>query len=254
MVGIGNLDYDDYLMPIAWIFFTAMSIMAHIVSQSGDNANMTDEYRKNISAAEAAMRVRGSKAFIVGWFTYTGMLWTLKICMLFFFKRVTTGLKSAKFIKPIFYAVIMLLQAQLPLSRKIMLFLLLCAGIFVMIAAILRVVFVFKNADAATPAIWACRETLVAMLVSNAPLIRPLLSSRWWRGEYGNGSKPRSSGYPTGSQKGHIELESQKSSSAHIYSPSGKKHDDDSSSTEHIVQPKGIMGIRVQRDIDVVTK
>ena len=80
--------------------------MAHIVSQSGDNANMTDEYRKNISAAEASMRIRGSKAFIVGWFTYTGMLWTLKICMLAFFRRVTSGLSSAKFIKPIFYAVI----------------------------------------------------------------------------------------------------------------------------------------------------
>lgn len=167
----------------------------------------------------------------------------------------------------------MLLQAQLPLSRKIMLFLLLCAGVFVMIAAILRVVFVFKvrssfapsrrictladtrqNADAATPAIWACRETLVAMLVSNAPLIRPMLSARWWRGEYSNNSKPRSSGYPTisGNHKGHIELESQKSNSAHIYSSSGK-HEDDSSSTEHIVQPKDMMGIRVQRNIDIVS-
>ncbi|KAF1979155.1 hypothetical protein BU23DRAFT_642241 [Bimuria novae-zelandiae CBS 107.79] len=67
---------------------------------------MTEEYRKNINAAEASMRIRGSKAFIVGWLTYTGMLWTLKICMLAFFRRVTNGLSSAKFIKPIFYAII----------------------------------------------------------------------------------------------------------------------------------------------------
>jgi hypothetical protein len=84
-----------------------MSAMAHIVSQSGDNANMTDDYRKNISTAEAAMRVRGSKAFIVGWFTYTGMLWTLKICMLAFLRRITNGLPSARFIKPIFYGVLL---------------------------------------------------------------------------------------------------------------------------------------------------
>jgi hypothetical protein len=168
----------------------------------------------------------------------------------------------------------MLVRAQLSIKRKIFLFLLLCAGIFVMVAAILRVVFVFKvitsmlshgqivftnnskNADAATPAIWACRETLVAMIVSNAPLIRPMLSSRWWRDDFSNSNKQRSSEYPThgGSHKGHIELGSQKSSMANIYSTSGKAHDDNSSSTEHIVQPKGSMGIRVQRDIDVETK
>jgi hypothetical protein len=67
---------------------------------------MTNEYRKNISPAEAAMRVRGSKAFVVGWFTYTGMLCTLKICMLAFLRRITNGLPSAKFIKPVFYIVI----------------------------------------------------------------------------------------------------------------------------------------------------
>jgi hypothetical protein len=152
----------------------------------------------------------------------------------------------------------MLLQAKLSITRKILLFLLLCAGTFVMIAAILRVVFVFKSTDPATPAIWACRETLVAMIVSNAPLIRPMLSARWWRGDYTNSNKQRSSGYPvqSGSNKGHIELGSQKSSLAHIYSTSGKKHGDDSSSKEHIVKPlgKGNMGIRVQRDIDVETK
>jgi hypothetical protein len=84
-----------------------MSAMAHIVSQSGDNANMTDDYRRNISTAEAEMRVRGSKAFIVGWFTYTGMLWTLKICMLAFLRRITNRLPSARFIKPIFYVVLL---------------------------------------------------------------------------------------------------------------------------------------------------
>jgi hypothetical protein len=84
-----------------------MSAMAHIVSQSGDNANMTDDYRKIISTVEAAIRVRGSKAFMVGWFTYTGMLWTLKICMLAFLRRITNGLPSARFAKPIFYVVLL---------------------------------------------------------------------------------------------------------------------------------------------------
>jgi hypothetical protein len=104
------------------------------------------------------------------------------------------------------------MQAKLSISRKILLFLLLCAGIFIMIAAILRVVFVFKSADAATPAIWACRETLVAIVVSNAPLIRPMLSSRRWRGDYMNSNKQRSSGYlvQSGSHKGPLSWEARR--------------------------------------------
>ncbi|KAF1915508.1 hypothetical protein BDU57DRAFT_275566 [Ampelomyces quisqualis] len=313
LVGIRRLDYDDFLMPVAWLFFTAMSMMAHIVSLSGDNANMTDEYRKNISAAEAAMRIRGSKAFIVGWFTYTGMLWTLKICMLVFLSRVTSGLPSAELIMPVFYGVIvswlanillfftacrpfhrywqiypdpgkhctpenpafyitvlavnlitdlsivaipipMLVRAQLTIKRKIFLFLLLCAGVFVMVAAILRVFFVFKNADAATPAIWACRETLVAMIVTNAPRIRPVVTARWWRGDTFNSIKQRSPKFSTrsGCHKKRIELGGLTSSSANTYSTATKTHDD-ASSTEHIVQPTESIGIRAQRDIDVET-
>lgn len=59
-----------------------------------------------------------------------------------------------------------------------------------MIAAILRVVFVFKTPGAAAPAIWACREDLVAIFVNNAPMIVPLFSWRLWNGGYkGNSEK-----------------------------------------------------------------
>jgi hypothetical protein len=88
------------------MFFTVMTVMAHIVSQSGDNANMSNEYRKNISPEEAATRIKGAKSFIVGWFTYTGMLWTLKMCVLSFLRRVTSGLQSAKLIMPVLYLVL----------------------------------------------------------------------------------------------------------------------------------------------------
>lgn len=57
-----------------------------------------------------------------------------------------------------------------------------------MIAALLRVVFVFKTPGAAAPAIWACREDLVAIFVNNAPMIVPLFSRKLWQG----GSKAKS--------------------------------------------------------------
>lgn len=90
------------------------------------------------------------------------------------------------------------------------------------------------------------------MLVANLPIVRPLFSGRWWRGDYSKSSKQRS--YPAGSHSGHIELGSQKDTSTHFYSVSGKEQDDHSSSTEHIVQPAGGRGIRIQTQIDVVSK
>ncbi|TID24286.1 hypothetical protein E6O75_ATG02651 [Venturia nashicola] len=75
-----------------------------------------------------------------------------------------------------------LFRARLSILRKIGLLFLLCAGIFVMTAAVLRVVFVFKTPGAAAPAIWACREDLVAIFVNNAPMIVPLFSRKLWQG------------------------------------------------------------------------
>lgn len=92
-------------------------------------------------------------------------------------------------------------------GKKVAMICLLSAGVFVMIAAILRVAFVLKvghatntqsfrassqlkiptadisfsqSSDPATPAIWACRETLVAMCAVNAPLLLPLFNADFW--------------------------------------------------------------------------
>ncbi|OTA99811.1 hypothetical protein M426DRAFT_36564, partial [Hypoxylon sp. CI-4A] len=243
MQGIRGLDWDDYLMPVAWGFLTAMSIAAAIVSSNGSNGGLgSDEVRLAIvtdTPELAAMYTYGAKLFMVGWYTYTGFLWTLKLCMLFLLKRVTQGLQIGKIIKPligtvlvfwvaililisslcqpfdhywqvypdpgeyctpgnsVFYVTVLimnlmtdacivtiplpiLIKAKMAMSKKLAVGGLLCAGVFVMIAAILRVVFVFASPDPAQPAIWACRETLVAMLAVNAPLIAPMAKKQFW--------------------------------------------------------------------------
>ncbi|RDI84594.1 hypothetical protein Vi05172_g5320 [Venturia inaequalis] len=243
MVGLRGLAADDYLIIVAWGFYTAMTSVAYVVGMSGDNAHMTNAERLALTDEQVALKTLGSKAFVVGWFTYTGLLWSLKTCMLFFMKRLTKGLWQAKMIKPgfalvgttylavlamlfftcrpfhhlwqmypdpgalctpendVFYIGVLVLnlltdvfivcipppvlfKARLSIPRKIGLFFLLCAGIFVMTAAVLRVVFVFKTPGAAAPAIWACREDLVAIFVNNAPMIVPLFSRKLWQGGY----------------------------------------------------------------------
>lgn len=59
--------------------------------------------------------------------------------------------------------------------RKISLIVIFSAGLFIMVAAILRVDFVLVQDDGTTAAIWSCREDFVAIIVGQAP-IRKCLS------------------------------------------------------------------------------
>jgi len=71
-----------------------------ILVTKGTNAGMTDEQRRNVSGEELAARVLGAKCFITGWLCYAGTVWILKLCVGFFFQRITEGLPQQRFIKP----------------------------------------------------------------------------------------------------------------------------------------------------------
>ncbi|KAL4817640.1 hypothetical protein BDW67DRAFT_183446 [Aspergillus spinulosporus] len=70
-----------------------------------------------------------------------------------------------------------LFKARLPFREKLELLVLFSGGIFVMAAGILRcVLIVTAGANGAQQAgSWACRETFVAVIIGNAPMIYPFL-------------------------------------------------------------------------------
>ncbi|KJR88211.1 uncharacterized protein SPSK_07260 [Sporothrix schenckii 1099-18] len=76
----------------------------------------------------------------------------------------------------------MLWKANLRPAKKIGLMVLFSGGIFVTTAAILRCILIITNpvTGAQQAGSWACRETFVAVVTSNAPMIFPLL--RHWGG------------------------------------------------------------------------
>lgn len=75
--------------------------MAHVIIlvTKGTNAGMTDVQRQTVGAKEAAARALGSKCFITGWLCYAGTVWILKLCVGFFFLRITEGLSQQRFVK-----------------------------------------------------------------------------------------------------------------------------------------------------------
>ncbi|TGJ85559.1 hypothetical protein E0Z10_g3203 [Xylaria hypoxylon] len=75
-----------------------------------------------------------------------------------------------------------LLKLQTSLWKKISIFVLFGAVIFIMVAAILRVTMVLLLKSGPVAAIWSCREDLVAILVGQSILIRPMFSNSFWTG------------------------------------------------------------------------
>ncbi|KAL9004278.1 MAG: hypothetical protein Q9188_002913 [Gyalolechia gomerana] len=100
-VGFSKLAADDYLMIIAGALYSAETTVAYYVGAKWKglaNSGLTPEQRAAIDpqGEEYRLRVGGSKNQLVGWLTYTVLLWTLKFCMLIFFSRLTDGVNGLR--------------------------------------------------------------------------------------------------------------------------------------------------------------
>lgn len=71
----------------------------------------------------------------------------------------------------------------MPLRRKLALGVMLLGGVFVIVAAIVRICMSLE-AEPSTMNInrWGIRETIAGILAVNAPIVRPMISKAFWRG------------------------------------------------------------------------
>lgn len=83
----------------------------------------------------------------------------------------------------ILYVPVPLLWAlQVPIRQKFVIGLLLSSGVFVISAAIIRIVSTLSaNPSALTVNRWGVRETIVGIIAVNAPILRPLFSRAFWK-------------------------------------------------------------------------
>ncbi|RMJ21884.1 hypothetical protein PHISP_07241, partial [Aspergillus sp. HF37] len=74
----------------------------------------------------------------------------------------------------------MLFKARLPWREKLELLFLFSGGLFVMMAGILRCILIVTNSPngASQAGSWACRETFVAVVIGNIPMIYPIIRRR----------------------------------------------------------------------------
>ncbi|KAI0478651.1 hypothetical protein GGR56DRAFT_332227 [Xylariaceae sp. FL0804] len=72
---------------------------------------------------------------------------------------------------------------QIPLRKKIVIAILLSSGLFVISAALIRVILtVSANPSALTINRWGVRETIVGIISVNIPILRPLFTRAFWSG------------------------------------------------------------------------
>ncbi|ATY63579.1 hypothetical protein A9K55_008667 [Cordyceps militaris] len=80
---------DDYFAVAAALFLAGETAMLHVIGLWGSIVGMTDEKALLLSEDEKATIAKGAKADIAGWCLYITLIWCLKACMLFFYRRLT---------------------------------------------------------------------------------------------------------------------------------------------------------------------
>ncbi|KAJ8117660.1 hypothetical protein OPT61_g1197 [Boeremia exigua] len=241
-VGYRELRADDYLIWFAVLLYTAQSTLGYHVGVAAHglaNNGMTDAQRSNLSQddPEYAMRVLGSKIQLAGWTLAPCLLWTLKLCVTFFYYRLTNGLGTyqkrihvavvlivTSFVaviltiafscrpykkywqvspdpgnscqpaisKPIIWVTFvlnvftdvflflipipMLWRSSLRFYKKVATTSVLSAGLFIIICATLKSIYVIVDPvnGGQLAAEWGTRETFIAVVTTNLPMIFPL--------------------------------------------------------------------------------
>ncbi|KAK7407881.1 hypothetical protein QQX98_009940 [Neonectria punicea] len=143
----------------------------------------------------------------------------------------------------------LLWTVKLSIKRKLIIGVLLCSGVFIMIATLLRCILSLRDIEGInTSTIWAIRETFVGIIAVNAAAIKPLFSaSRWIASSKGSSGNYKSSNYAA-NKYGH-PLGTIGGSGAHP-SVNSNRHRKmmtdlgDNSSEEHIVQTPDYKGFQ----------
>ncbi|RHZ45090.1 uncharacterized protein CDV56_101715 [Aspergillus thermomutatus] len=272
LVGPAHFQLDDYLMPLAGIFFTLETVAAYLVGANFEgltNSYMTPEQRAALSpdSREWSNRVAGSKIQVIGWSLYVAILWLVKFSLTVFYSRLTTGLQHlptrvrlayiilavtyfatelsillscqpfhafwqinpdpGNLCQPtnsrvyVFVVVVLdvltdiyllliplplLWQVKIGLKRKIPLMALFSGAAFVITAAIIRAVMITTSGPegAVAGSKWACRETFVSVVVSNLPIIQPLIRKGFRKiglsQLFSSSGKPSGQSYPLSSR------------------------------------------------------
>ncbi|GAB1198391.1 hypothetical protein APSETT444_007710 [Aspergillus pseudonomiae] len=209
-VGLRNLRADDYLIWVGIIFYTAQTALAYSVGNVAHglaNNGMTDAQRAALSIDDPEYRFRPWKKVLRLRYTIESPLTYgfLDICQAAISKPIVWVSFAANVSTDLYLITIpipVLWSTKLRLVKKIASTVVLSAGVFVLVCATLKSIFVLVDPlhGAELSGAWGTRETFVAVMTTNLPMIFHLFKS-WLGRVYGSAfnSTPTHK-YPSGFQ------------------------------------------------------
>ncbi|TIC90100.1 hypothetical protein CH35J_012033 [Colletotrichum higginsianum] len=208
-----NWEGDDYFAVIAVFFWTGELVMLELIGQYGSITGMNDALALTLSDQQKERIVIGSKCLVAGWVLYVTLIWCLKACMLFLYRRLTLNLQQKKMVLITAVAcvlcyvatILVILTRCMPFHKnwqiypypgdacalnipnyialaitnvtKIICTMWLCTGVFIIIATLLRCILCLQDAESINlGTIWSIRETFVGILAVNAPVLGPWIA------------------------------------------------------------------------------
>ncbi|KKK14858.1 hypothetical protein AOCH_001767, partial [Aspergillus ochraceoroseus] len=97
-LGIQNLQSDEYIMLFAAFWYTILCVALNKVASGGGSNLMTQEDINNLTPTNKEERVQGSKWVFVSEHAFVLAVWSLKVCMLLIYGRITEGLSQRKWV------------------------------------------------------------------------------------------------------------------------------------------------------------
>ncbi|KAF2221003.1 hypothetical protein BDZ85DRAFT_202729 [Elsinoe ampelina] len=97
--GVKNLQLDDWLMWIAYGFYTASIVALTTVAGTHSNLFHPGTDISHLTAEDIADRIHGSKYRVVAEQMQIGCIWTVKACVLIMYDRITKGRTEQKFVR-----------------------------------------------------------------------------------------------------------------------------------------------------------
>ncbi|KAL1643330.1 hypothetical protein SLS58_005001 [Diplodia intermedia] len=102
MVGFRELATDDYLMLLAAAWYTVLVVCLNaIAGGGGSNLFLPEEYA-SFTEQDIEDRILGSKVVVVSEQGMLNVIYTLKVCLLIMYGRLTTGVAQYRLVKFLF--------------------------------------------------------------------------------------------------------------------------------------------------------
>ncbi|KAI1343662.1 hypothetical protein F5Y15DRAFT_426260 [Xylariaceae sp. FL0016] len=94
--GVTHYQIDDYLMMLAGGLYTALITCLNVITSGGGSNLYPPELTGTFSKEEVRERIYGSKIVVVSEQAMLNCIYTIKVCMLIYYTRLTLGLAQRK--------------------------------------------------------------------------------------------------------------------------------------------------------------